>query len=365
MKMHCFLSQVAPVVAAAVLASNTLQPSRAHACSTTAPIPDFDQGEPRDNATDVPTDVVLYYPMPVGPVSEGDAVPGVFALRTAGGIDVAITARRAGAWGYELVPAELLAPNTEYVLTGSWTTANAEALEDTQRFTTGAGPLQATPPAPTATLEHYRIVQTPLSSCSPQETGSCVSFGDPELMIEVRHIDEFDQLDMPYLVRGAMLTNLSGIEQGTSFRCVRLRTRAANGTYGDPQTLCGAEASLTEVMTENVACTSAGLTAAGVPVARDVEDAGDVSHVDAGGTVEPIGGAASTGTPDAGMLGAPRVDGTDEQADDGAAEEPTAPAASSSSCSVSHARNTDASTHPASWLLAISAMLVLARRRRA
>jgi hypothetical protein len=361
MRTHSFLSQVVPVVTGALLAATTLQPSTAHACSTIAPLPDFDQGEPRDNATDVPTDVVLYYPMPVGPVSEGDAVPGVFALQTTDGVEVAITARRAGAWGYELVPAELLAPNTEYVLTGSWTTANSEALEDTQRFTTGAGPLQATPPAPTATLEHYRIVQTPLSSCSPPEIGSCLSFGDPELMIEVRHIDEFDQLDTPYIVRGAMLTNLSGIDQGTSFRCVRLRTRAANGTYGDPQTLCGADASLVEVMTEEVACTSAGLTASGMPLIRDVEDAGDVVYADAGGTVEPIGGAASTGMPDAGVLVAPRVDGDDEQGD----EDPSAPAASSSDCSVSRARYSDASTHAAGWLLAISAMLVLARRRRA
>jgi len=92
---------------------------KAHACSSPAPAPDFGWGEPADNTQNVPTDVILYYPIPIAALSN-DGVPGTFTLKTMAAVEVAVTARRVHYWNYELVPAEELSPNTAYELTGSW-----------------------------------------------------------------------------------------------------------------------------------------------------------------------------------------------------------------------------------------------------
>jgi len=46
----------------------------------------------------------------------------------------------------------------------------------------------------------------------------------------------------PYLYGQSAWTNLSGIDQGTPYQCVRLRTRAYDGTYSEPVVLCGKDA---------------------------------------------------------------------------------------------------------------------------
>jgi hypothetical protein len=116
---------------------------KAHACSSPAPAPDFGWGEPADNTQNVPTNVILYYPIPIAALSD-DGVPGTFTLKTMAAVELAVTARRVHYWNYELVPAEELSPNTAYELTGSWL-VGTEMVAKTIRFTTGAGPLEDAP----------------------------------------------------------------------------------------------------------------------------------------------------------------------------------------------------------------------------
>jgi hypothetical protein len=80
--------------------------------------------------------------------------------------------------------------------------------------------------------------------------------------VEATHVDEFGQESTSvYLHREPWFDNLSGIDQGTNFRCVRLRARAPNGMLSDPVDLCGSDAPLVELDGgDNIGCTSAGLT---------------------------------------------------------------------------------------------------------
>jgi hypothetical protein len=245
-------------LASACLIAIWAEPQGAQACLHPAPEPDFTWGEPADNATDVPTDVIPHYRMPFfADGIEGD-VPGTFTLRTTSSVEVAIVARRAQEYVYELVPAERLDPSTTYVLTGRWT-MNGMAIEKTIQFTTGAGPLEGSPAKPDATIEHYEVVGTSGTSCDPSATGSCVPLGDPELTVEFRHIDQFGQMGEPYLARGSVSLDLSGIGQDTGYRCVSLRSRAMNGTYSEPQVLCGDDGPVTQLGAFDVECTSTGL----------------------------------------------------------------------------------------------------------
>jgi len=231
---------------------------RAQACLHPAPEPDFAWGEPADNATDVPTDVIPYYRMPVFADGIEGGVPGTFTLRTMSSIEVAIVPRHAQYEVYELVPAERLDPSTTYVLTGRWT-MNGTDIEKTIQFTTGSGPLEGAPAKPEASIEHYEVVGAEGTSCDPLPTGSCIPLGDPDRMVEFRHIDEFGQLGEPYLRRGAVWTDLSGLGEDTGYRCVSLRTRAMNGTYSEPQVICGDDGPVTQLGAFDVACTSTGL----------------------------------------------------------------------------------------------------------
>lgn len=230
----------------------------AQACLYPVPEPDLAWGEPADNATGVPTDVIPYYRMPVLAHAGEGVVPGTFTLRTTSSVEVALAPRRAQHHVYELVPAEPLDPDTTYVLTGRWT-VNGKDIEDTLQFTTGSGPLEDAPAKPDASIEHYEVVGTEGTSCDPLPTGSCVAFGDPQVTVEYAHVDELDQVGEPYLERGAVWTDLSGLGQATGFKCLSLRTRAMNGTYSEPQVVCGDDGPLTQLGAFDLACTSAGL----------------------------------------------------------------------------------------------------------
>jgi hypothetical protein len=72
-----------------------------------------------------------------------------------------------------------------------------------------------------------------------------------------------------YLYREPFFTNLSGVEQGTSDECVRLRTRAPNGEESEPVELCGADADrhVYAGSNDDVACTANGVTFAGAAAA--------------------------------------------------------------------------------------------------
>jgi len=294
--------------------------------------------------------VVLYYPIPIAALVD-DGVPGMFTLAAMDSVEVAVTARRVHYWNYELVPAEALAPNTAYELTGRWLVAGAMVTK-TLRFTTGAGPLEGAPAMPDAMLEHYQLTLELFSSCDPQPSGSCLSFGDGDAMVEYAHVDEFGQVHEPYLGRGSAMTNLSGIDQGTNFDCVKLRTRAMNGTYSEPQTLCRADGSLTQLTSTDLGCAPEGLTSAGVPVGG--MGTGETAEDDA----PPVANEDTPEPPHEGVIETPpRVD--DAAGDGSEASEPDAtPAASSASCSAVR------STGRASWALSFALVGLAYLRRR-
>jgi hypothetical protein len=349
-------------IAGALLVALCADAPKAHACSTQLEGPDFGWGVPADNATDVPTDVILYYPISPGQATDGEDVPGTFTLTTLDGGEVALTARRAHVWGYELVPAEALAPNTAYALTGSWMVGSDTATK-TLRFTTGAGPLAGAPATPDALIEHYQLTMTILSSCDPPPSGSCLSFGDPDLLVEHTYIDGFGQLHDTYLTRGSSMTNLSGIEQGTPFECVRLRTRAMNGTYSEPQMLCREDGALAQLTSPDLGCTPEGLTSAGMPVDLDVANAGEAQTADPADddTARPANGGAGAG-------GAPNDESAADDASEMTEQDPT-PSASShsgsssnSGCSAVRAAAPDA---PGAWTLCIGLTALFFVRRGA
>jgi hypothetical protein len=234
------------------------EPQRAEACQSEAPDPDFAWGEPADGATGVPTDVVPYYRLPTFVDRIEAEVPGTFTLRTTSSVEVALVPRHAQTYVYELVPAERLDPSTTYVLTGRWV-VDGRAIEETIQFTTGAGALEAAPAKPDASIEHYEVVGKSGNSCEPSPTGSCVALGDPDRTVEYSHVDEFGQLGEPNLGRGSVWTDLSGLGQDPGYECLSLRTRAINGTYSEPQVICGDDGPVTQLGAFDVACTSSGL----------------------------------------------------------------------------------------------------------
>src|SRR5205809_524573 len=84
----------------------TLGPSRvARACTMPAPDPIL-SGMPADGDRGVPTDVVPYYQ--VGFSSSDGTVPGAFSLTSASGTPIALTAKEADYWSFELIPAHAL-----------------------------------------------------------------------------------------------------------------------------------------------------------------------------------------------------------------------------------------------------------------
>lgn len=318
---------------------------KAQACLTDPGEPDFGWGEPADGASGVPTDVIPYYPIPFAALMSDSGVPGTFMLKTMAGVEVTVTPRRVHYWNYELVPDEALAPDTEYELTGSWL-VGTEMIAKTIHFTTGAGPLEGAPEMPAAMLEHYRIMVDAFTSCDPWPTGTCLSFGDPALMVEYTHVDELGQHDEPYLGRGSAMIDIAGIDQGTPYVCVELRTRAMNGALSEPQTLCREDGALFELTSTDVACTPDGLTSSTKKI-PGIPDAGGL------GTGDPDGGdvaldddaeSEETATPEQEMMRA------------GASSEP------SNDCTVTRPRAATLNTRGA-WA-ALLALGLLYRRRR-
>ena len=246
------------LLASCALAAAWLAPRGAQACTRPQPEPDLTQGGPLDNATDVPTDVIPYYQFPIGTALDEDDVPSQFTLQTESSAEVALAPRKAHASGYELAPVEPLAANTTYLLTGRWA-FGSRTVEKTIRFTTGSGPLQGASPEPSASIEHYQVTDGSISTCDPGPTGSCISFGDEAAMVEVAYIDALNQAGEAHVFVGSLMTDLTGLTVDTGHRCVRLRRRALNGTYSEPQTVCREDGALSELTSSEVRCTAAGL----------------------------------------------------------------------------------------------------------
>ncbi len=253
------------VVLVASVGAITFAASRdAEACSTIRPPPAL-VGFPSDGATDVPTDVVAFYDMTLAHFDVTGLPDMNFVIRSAAGAEIGATAQKAYAWQFELTPMESLEPNTEYILETTLPAYDGEpATTGRVAFTTGAGPLSAAPEAPTGVfLQHYRINRKPLSSCDPHPSGTCLALPAGAALTATYTWQEEEQSPSYLLEQPLFIRDLSGINQGTPFECINLRTRAANGTLSPPTTLCGAGAPLFELGDTDIACTPDGLTLRG------------------------------------------------------------------------------------------------------
>jgi len=251
-------------------------PSRvAEACTVLRPPPAL-KGIPADGETGVPTNVRPIYDLFAADLAD-PSKDAHFELVSASGVAIAVAARATHYWHFELFPAAELEPQTTYTLHASWI-VGLNTVTFTQSFTTGAGPVVAAPPPPVASLRHYRLHEPAQSTCeSPSLTGTCVSVPAGTL-VQANDIDEFGQergvtdengiLTGGYLHDGAFFTNnLSGIDQGTNDRCVRLRSRGVDGSLSEPVVLCREDGPLYEIAGRpTLGCTTEGLTRDGTLV---------------------------------------------------------------------------------------------------
>jgi hypothetical protein len=134
-------------------------------------------------------------------------------------------------------------------------------------------------------------------SCGPEPVGTCASIADERSIVLATDIDVYKQEQSTYDLRGSsFITNLSGIDQGTPDRCVKLRARAANGVLSEPTLLCGADfgAPVEFPPTASIRCTGMGVVGV-MPVAPASPDA----------SVAPASPDASVPalTPDAALAG--------------------------------------------------------------
>jgi hypothetical protein len=268
-----------------VTSTIALSERSAQACSIAAPPPAL-SGSPSQGDIDVPTDVVPFYELYAAGIDNPQQAS--FKLESAAGDAVALSAQQTHVWTFALVPERPLQPQTAYTLSATLpASVNSGETKMLQlKFKTGNGPVATTPEPPQGSLQHYRFSQPAQSTCSPASSGTCVALtsGFP---VEATDIDEFGQELSSYLYRGPWFTNLSGIDQGTNFTCVRLRTRAPNGAYSTPVDLCGAGAPLVTLSgREDIACTAAGITQGELP--RDPTPGGDSKPVTNGDDQEPV-----------------------------------------------------------------------------
>lgn len=259
-------ARVALLCTALTLALGSLAPRAASACSTVGP-PIALSGYPNDGDVEVPTDVVPFYDS--SPFYSWGVSITQLMLTSSAGDSTSVVASEGHLNTEELTLGKTLQPDTEYTLVVNLSqSSNANVPKSlTLTFTTGAGPESAAPPAPEAFLQHYQLAQPPLSSCSPWAHGTCVALS-PGFVVEQTYIDEFGQEPDPASLHGEpWFIDLAGIDQGTNYRCVKLRTRGRNAVYSSPRVLCGADAHLFSIRgSENIGCTAQGLTQDGALV---------------------------------------------------------------------------------------------------
>lgn len=260
---------LAGLSALCLLAAMALPLRPAHACLRPPPPPAL-QGYPEDGSVDVPTDVILIY----GSLAEAAALQ----LTSEAGKPIAFSQRKSHIDHFELVPQAPLEPRSKHTLRGRWPKAPGmpSEVELSISFTTGDGPLRQRPSPPAATMQHYTLVDAALDSCDVQRSGTCVT-NPGSTLVEHLYLDLVNPTAALEGVPGSpraslhsqslLTTNLSGINQGTPYKCVRLRTRAANATYSDPIVLCGEDALLYRLEgSAQVTCSADGLRHEGKPV---------------------------------------------------------------------------------------------------
>jgi hypothetical protein len=252
-----------PFIVATAVAMVTMHcPMRAAACVWPG-APHALVGRPIDGEMDVPTDVVPYYDALAAGIDINQLASSAakFVLVAPSGDEIRTNVVRSHITTLEITPERQLEPQTTYTLRGTWT---GQSFNAALAFTTGAGPVATLPPPPVASLQHYRFVGTGFSTCSPPQSGSCISF-DADLPVEAMPFQAgrdagFGFGPGVYLREGPFFDDLSGIMQGTPADCVRLRTRAPNGKTSEPTVLCRGDGPLVTIVgDEKIACSAKGI----------------------------------------------------------------------------------------------------------
>lgn len=295
------------------------------ACSIPAPPPEL-RGYPDDGAVGVPTDVLPIYDRTgafsalIDPYAPDGAMPleeraSLFELVDESGVVIPLVVGDAVGWFIELIPPAELAPRARYTLRTSASQSVGAGLE--LSFTTGDGPHASPPEPPIAFIEHYTLTSDNPTTCSPWPAGTCISFPEPA---PGEYIEEqgfqrgtLSRSSSGYLSNTSRFTDITGINQGT-YDCIDLRTRAPNGTFSLPLTLCREDGERYDVRgSENIECTAAGMTQDGrlvsalpPPTAAPSNDepALDPPTPDAGAPIEPTNVVTTTSDDDTALLSA-------------------------------------------------------------
>lgn len=298
----------------------------AAACSGGGLVDPLLVGSPANGDVDVPTDVIPYYSLQMIHESTPSDIP--LSLVSADGEEIALTVESNSVNVFEIVPHRTLEPNTEYTLSATLNTSRdgtGESKVDQITFTTGAGAFAGTPEPPDALLVHYRFQESASGSCH-SDTGTCVAF-QPGLPV----LAEFGGATDSYLYDASYFSNLSGINQGTPYECVILRTRALDASLSEPVELCRRDGpSYLLGGSTNIACTPEGLTQDGELVTGDTAKGGSGGADGSGGTVVVAGGTAGAST----MGGTGAAAGATVEEPGGQSAEPSDRAVSGCTCRV-------------------------------
>ncbi|HKO92643.1 MAG TPA: hypothetical protein VJU61_15920 [Polyangiaceae bacterium] len=265
-------------------AATLLEIPVASACTIAVPPPAL-VGYPGEGALGVPTDVRPIYDLSriytaVQLSTEVEVANGLatspLELVDDAGVVTPLDLGSGSSWHIELVPPGALAPRTHYVVRSIASRSRNGGLE--LSFTTGDGPRTTLPEVPSAGVAHYSLASDTPSSCSPWEHGTCLHFPIPAedsgVFVEATPFDSIDGFQSAYVYLSATpwFMDLSGIDQGTPFDCVRLRSRAPNGTFSEATTLCREDGVLYDLRgSEDIDCTAEGLTHKGQLVSEPTE----------------------------------------------------------------------------------------------
>jgi hypothetical protein len=245
-----------------------LRVSSAEAC-TYAQLPAALNGYPADAEADVPTDVVPVYNAEalLLRLDAALSVSHAFSLHTAAGEEVPFSAEQTHIYWIELSPAEPLQPQTEYVLEArvpeqarGTDAAGNQLPYPSLRFRTGSGPVSELPAVPRARLQHWEFKNVPATSCDLWNKGTCVAVPKGQFVQAQFSAPDGSPDPYIYLYDDAFLTNLRADSTDTPFRCVELRNRALNGTYGEASRYCDGDAAMFEIRQDaSLECTAQGM----------------------------------------------------------------------------------------------------------
>jgi hypothetical protein len=249
---------------AGVLAVGVTATEVADACTFPRLPPQLD-GYPGDGAVDVPIDVVPFYDAGAAWLGwdERGLQGGTLTLRDPNGTEVPITIQDPHTRTLTLVPDAELQPNAHYSLELAASDAGNEAVSMILEFETGTH-RAAAPEPPPAFLQHYEFLDSREPACASNwRRGTCLAFPDG-----VTVVGTYTDADgTPWgSFNGELWTkptfvDLTGIDQGTPYECVELRTRAANGTFSEPTRLCGADAAFFALDgNDGAVCTPEGIS---------------------------------------------------------------------------------------------------------